>query len=171
MKKTAIAVSAIVALLLVGGTAVVLANQGTGGLHNAHQACSRYTIGENLPLGALTGRYYNATSYKINGKANGTFTFQVSQAYASGCVLSITGGTFFIGATSYSVTGGTVLMGKGGLNGNGWGTTSGGSFLFSISGLHGNSTKANAGAIQLDFKNGASEFLVQLHSWTPWARR
>jgi hypothetical protein len=119
----------------------------------------------------MKGHYYNATSYKINGKANGTFTFHVSQAYASGCVLSISGGKIYIGSIAYSVVNGTVLIGQWGLNGNGLGATSSGSFLFSITGLHGNSTKAGAGAIQLDFRSGTSEFLVQLYSWTPSVRR
>ena len=163
MKKSAIAVSAVVALLLVSGAAVVVAHHGWFNDRQDRLACGRFTVGETLPVSTLNGRYYNATNYAISGKANGTFTFHVSQTYVSGCVLTITGGTFFIGTISYAVTGGTVLMGQYGFNGNGWGTTSSGNFLFSISGLHGNSTKASAGAVQLDFKNGASEFLVQLN--------
>ncbi len=162
MKKTTIAVSAIVALLLVGLAAVALADKSSGDPRSGRQACSSFSISENLPVGTLKGKFYNASNHAINGKANGTFTFQVSHTYVRGCVLSITGGTFFIGNTKFTTTGGTVLMDKGGHQGDGWGTTSGGSFLFSVSGLHGNSTKASAGAIQIDFKNSKSEFLVQL---------
>ena len=153
--------SAIVALLLVGAATIALAKSG-GGPQSGHQACRSYTVGESLPVGIMKGHFVNASNHSIKGKANGTFTFQVTQTYTSGCVLSITSGTFYIGNTKFTTTGGTVLMTKGGHNGNGWGSTSGGSFLINISALRGNSTKASAGAVSIDFKNGASEFQVQI---------
>jgi len=165
MKKYAIAVSAIVALLILSGAAVVVAHHGWFNDREDRLACGRFTVGETLPVSTLNGRYYNATNYDIRGPANATFTLQVSQEFAAGCVLTITGGTFFINTTSYSMTGGGVYFVKPGSNGNGWGTTSGGSFVLSIDGLRGNSTQARAGSVLIDFHNGASEFILQLHSW------
>jgi hypothetical protein len=89
------------------------------------------------------------------------------------------------------VTGGSIVLNRGG-SGEGTGTTSSGTFLISISGLHDPSTTSSTstgnsdtsdtatttttttttstaptikiGAIGLDFKTGANEFLVHLHS-------
>jgi hypothetical protein len=184
MKKIAVAVSAIVALLLVSGATAVLAHQGGGGSHKAFQTCGSYTVGETLPVSTLTGHYYNASNNVLLGTANGTFTFDVSQIYAKGCVLTIaSGGTLLLNKTSYTITGGTVLLaqsgvigswwsrGNGPFSGNGLGTTSSGSFLFAISGLRGNSTKASASSIQLDLKSGTSEFLIKLSHWQTFRRR
>ena len=161
MKRRKLAVSAIVILLLVGVAAVALAKN-EGNPHSGKQGCGSYTVGESLTVGTMKGHFVNSSNHSIKGKSNGTFTFQVTQTYVTGCVISITSGTFYVGKTKYTTTGGTVLMSKGGHNGNGWGSTSGGSFLVSISALHGNSTKASAGSARIDFKVGSSEFQIQL---------
>jgi len=168
MKKTAIAVLAIIGLLLVSGGAVVVAHHGWWTSHADRMACDRFTVGETLPLTTLYGYFYNASNYMDRGTANGTFTLQVTQEFAQGCVVSITSGTFFLNSTSYSTTGGSIVMYKPAIDGKGTGTVSSGGFLISLTGLRGNSTKARASAISMDFNNGAGEFIIQLRSFNFW---
>lgn len=100
----------------------------------------------------------------VRGNASGTFDLQVGQTYLGGCTLSIVGGSFKLGTTSYALTGGSLVLSHEGRSGDGSGTASTGTFLISITGLHGDSTSASAGQIRLDFKVGSSEFLVILGS-------
>lgn len=142
-------------------------NQGDHGHHGPVAACDNLTLGETLTVSGLSGHYANASDRQMNGNATGTFTFKVTGIFAEGCTLSITGGSFKLNTTTYTVTGGSLVLNHGGRSGEGSGTTSSGSFLISIAGLHGNSTSANVGDIRLDFKTGSSEFLVNLHSMSP----
>jgi len=73
------------------------------------------------------------------------------------------GGTFKLGSTTHSVTGGSIVISRG-RSGEGTGTTSTETFLISLSVLQSNSKSTNMGAVGLDFQTGKSEFLVQLHS-------
>ena len=130
-------------------------------------ACDNLTVGETLTVSGLTGHYANATNRVMHGNATGTFTFKVSGVFAQGCTLSITGGSFKLNTTTYTVTGGSIVLNHGGRSGEGSGTTSSGSFLIFVAGLHGNSTSANVGNIRLDFQTGTSQFLVNLHSSAP----
>ncbi len=139
-------------------------NQGDHGNHGPHAACDNLTVGETLTVSGLTGHYANASDRGMHGNASGTFTFKVTGVFAQGCTISITGGSFKLNTTSYTVSGGSIVLNHGGRSGEGSGTTSSGSFLIGIAGLHGNSTSANVGDIRLDFKAGSSEFLVNLHA-------
>ena len=143
-------------------------NQGNQDNHgHMAMACDNLTTGETLTVSGLTGHFANATNREMRGNASGTFTFKVTAIYAEGCTLSIAGGSFKLNATTYTVTGGSIVLNHGGRSGEGTGTTSSGSFLIFVAGLHGNSTTANAGAVRLDFKTGTSQFLVNLHSANP----
>ncbi|QQG48198.1 MAG: hypothetical protein HY247_05425 [archaeon] len=179
MKTTTIAASALVVLLVAGLGAVALANSGhqneapehgPDGPHGPHGpnshslACWRLTANETLTVTFPQGHYVNAANASVKGNASGVFDFKVSQIYARGCTLSLTGGSFKLGTTTYNITGGSVILNHGGRSGIGTGTTSGGTFLIRVAGLQGNSTSADVGAIRLDFKNGSSEFFVQLSS-------
>jgi hypothetical protein len=187
MKTRTIAAATIAALLLAVVAAAALAstgnlsatpsvrgqdngNHGDNGHHedNGHHgpvaACDNLTLGETLTVSGLTGHYANASDREMHGNATGTLTFKVSGIFATGCTLSITGGSFKLNTTTYTVTGGSIVLNHGGRSGEGSGTTSTGSFLISIDGLHGNSKSASTGAIRLDFESGKSEFLVNLHS-------
>ncbi len=95
--------------------------------------------------------------------AAANISLQVTQKYFKGCTLSITGGSLALGRTMVTITGGTLVLNKGGNSGSGWGTTSGGSFLIQANGLRGNSTSARLGSVQLDLMQGSSEYLIQLH--------
>ena len=158
MKTTTIASSALVALLIAGAATAVIANSNfhkpNDHSDNAHDddthspnfhsgrglSCRSLTVGENLTVSGLTGRFQNVSNREITGNATGTFSFQVTQKYFKGCTLSITGGSFKLGSTSYNVTGGSVILNKGGHSGVGLGTATGGSFLVRVSGLRGNTT-------------------------------
>ncbi|MDG7007818.1 MAG: hypothetical protein JRN06_06205 [Nitrososphaerota archaeon] len=190
MKTKTAATAAIVALLLSVVATAALASTGTSGSslssnvrgpdnndhpglgdhHGPHgprgppPVCNNLTVGETLTVSGLTGHYANATDRRMNGNASGTFTFKVSGVFTQGCTLSITGGSFKLNTTSYTATGGSIVLNHGGRSGVGSGTTSSGSFLINVAGLQGNSTSANVGNIRLDFETGTSQFLVNLHS-------
>jgi hypothetical protein len=184
MKTKTIAVATLAALLLaVVATAALASTTGNSSNQNARgqdnddhghgdndghhgpiAACDNLTVGETLTVTGLTGHYANASDRDQQGTATGTFTFKVSGIFATGCTLTITGGSFKLNTTSYTVTGGSIVLNHGGRSGEGSGTTSSGSFLINIAGLHGNSKSANVGDIRLDFESGKSEFLVNLHS-------
>ena len=146
-------------------------NQGNQDQEGHFAACNNLTAGETLTVSGLTGHFANATAPRSDddglapgGNATGTFTFKVSAVYLRGCSLSITGGSFTLNKTTYTVSGGSLVLNEGGRSGVGSGTTSGGSFLIRVDGLHGNSTSASVGAVGLDFQTGTSQFLVHLHS-------
>ena len=133
--------------------------------HGGHfMACNSLTVGETLTVSGLTGHYANASNWKQGGDASGTFTFKVTAKYVQGCTLSIIGGSFKLGTTTYTVTGGSIVLNHGGRSGEGTGITTAGTFLISILGLQGNSKSANMGAVGLDFQTGKNEFLVHLHA-------
>lgn len=188
MKTKTVATAALIAILFAGVATAAFAStgqlastsqsqnqgddhgQGNGqGLgHDRDQgnfaACNNLTVGEALTVSSPAGRYFNAINRQIGGNASGTFTFTVAAKYVEGCTLTISSGSFKLGSTTYTVTGGSIILNHGGRFGEGTGTTSGGSFLISIAGLQGNSKSASIGAVRLDFKTGQNEFLVQLHS-------
>ncbi len=137
-------------------------DSGTAHEGGSRLACSNLTVGETLSVSGLEGRFQNATNHEIQGNATGSFTFKVTQIYAQGCTLSITSGSLKLGSTTYTVTGGAMILNEGGRSGQGTGTTSGGSFLIRVDGLRGSSSSAGVGSIGLDLKQGASEFLVHL---------
>jgi len=179
MKSKTIVVTALVAILLSIIATAAVASSGSststsstftqnGWGHGFHghplAACSSLTVGQTLTATGLVGRYVEtSSSTTTKGTAAGTFTFVVSVKYAEGCTLSIKSGTFALGPTTYAVTGGSLVMGRGS-SGTGLGTTSAGTFLISISGMHQSTTSFNIGAVALDFKTGTSEFLVNLHT-------
>lgn len=184
MKTTTIAASALVVLLVAGLATVALANSGhsiqaaehgPNGPHgqsdddhgqNWHRlACWQLSTNETLSVSVHQGRYVATVGNStVSGNASGTFNFQVYQTYLRGCTLSLTGGSFTLGNSTYTITGGSIVLNHGGRSGIGSGTTTGGTFIIRIAGLRGNSTSADVGAIGLDFKNGSSEFLVVLTS-------
>ena len=100
-----------------------------------------------------------------SNSASASLVLQVTGIYFSGCTLSINSGTLTLGTTSYSITGGTILLDTWGPSGSGWGTTSAGTFLIQFSDLRGYPTSATLGLASIDFKTGSSEFLVSLYSY------
>jgi hypothetical protein len=184
MKTKTLASIALIAILLSIVSTVAVANSGQLGPSANHQndnrqdnshhddndhgghpiACNNLTVGETLTVAGLTGHYANASNREMGGNASGTFTFKVTAKYVEGCTLSITAGSFKLGSTTYTVTGGSIVLNHGGRSGEGTGTTSGGTFLISLAGLQGTSKSANLGAVRLDFQTGKNEFLVNLHS-------
>jgi hypothetical protein len=178
MKTKTIVATALIAILLSIVATAAVANSGQFGFsvnsqngdnqaniwHGGHFACNSLTAGETFTLSGLTGHYANASNRQQGGDASGTFTFKVTAKYVQGCTLSITGGTFKLGSTTYTVTGGSIVLNNGGRSGEGTGTTSAGTFLISLSGVQNSSKSANMGAVGLDFQTGKYEFLVHLHS-------
>jgi hypothetical protein len=120
------------------------------------------TVGQSYTLGNLTGRYIDASNDSISGNATGSLTFTVTGAYRSGYTLSISSGTITIGNTTYTVDGGSLVVGIpfGITTGSGTAGT-GNSFLLSLNGFHITNSTAS-GAVRLDFKSGSSEYLVFL---------
>jgi hypothetical protein len=180
MKSKIIVATALVAILLsIVATAAVASSgaltsnsnstqNGKGHGNHGHPlgTCNSLTVGQTLTASGLTGRYVETTTSTTSttkGTAAGTFAFVVAAKYAEGCTLSIKSGTFALGPTTYAVTGGLIVFGRGS-SGVGSGTTSTGTFLINLNGMHQSTTSSNIGAVAIDFKTGTSEFLVNLHT-------
>ena len=137
---------------------------------NGYQnGCNGLTVGETLTLSGLTGYYQTWGVKGSKGQtASATLDLKVADAYATGCILTITGGTLTLGSTSISImSGGSIVLNKPGLSGDGWGETSTGSFLiqtFQSNGFWRHSSQFTINAVNLDVENSGSEFLVYLHS-------
>jgi hypothetical protein len=183
MKITAVASVAVIALLLAGVAAIAFAhgsegnsstsvstnshnqgNQGDEDNHGKSLSCKGLTVGESISITGLKGHYQDAANRGTVGVATGNVNLQVSNTYFDGCSLSITGGTINLGYSAYGLTGGTIVLNRGGHSGDGWGSASTGSFLIQVEGLRGTSTSAALGAVSIDLKSSTSEFLVFLHS-------
>ena len=119
------------------------------------------TVGENLTLSGLTGRYASTTNSSVNGNATGAITFQVTQSFKRGYILTISSGSVTLGGTTYTITGGSIELNPAGMAGSGSGSTSpSGQFLVHLN-MHGTSASLNGRAV-LDMKAGGSEYLVTI---------
>lgn len=190
MKTTALAATAILALLVAGvaatasayqfqphsagqaNSSAVAASHANGGEHGAKgrdQDRGRMgnplnlTVGKTLTLSGLTGRYVSATNSSVRGNASGTLTAKVTAAFKEGYVLTISSGAITLGTANYTITGGSVELVPSGLSGTGTGTTSSsGQFLIRIT-IYGTST-TTSGRAALDLTVGGSEYLVSLRT-------
>jgi hypothetical protein len=125
------------------------------------------TVGETLTFSGLTGRFVDSTNHTIRGNSSGSFTFAVTGAFKDGYTLSIKSGSFTVGSTTYTVTGGTVVLGPFGEWANGSGTTGqGAQFLIQLA-IHGKASTNPDGRIVLDLKNASTEYLVSLGTAQP----
>ena len=134
------------------------------------------TAGTTLTFSNLTGHFVSFANLGNHsgeddgqttvGNSTGSFTFKVTGNSSTGFGLSIVSGTFSANGTTYTVSGGNLVLNEGDEVASGNGTASGGAtFTIHVDGIHGNTTSsALVGAIRLDVKVGSSEFLVILGS-------
>jgi hypothetical protein len=168
MKMQVFASTAIAALLLLGVASIAYANTNSTNHPNQGSGHLTYTVGQTLKFEGLRGHSNNLTNGS-NGRAShstGNFVFNVTATNSNSTTLTIVSGNFTIGTTTYTVSGGTVVLNAGGRSGNGTGTVSGGAtFTIKIAGIHLNH---NTGLYNAHFKLnvtvGASDYHVLLMS-------
>jgi len=117
--------------------------------------------GQSLTLTSVAGGYWVVGDRASNGTASGSMALQVSGSLTGGYILSVTGGSFNINGTAYTISSGTAQLGPRGvfMVGNGQAGTA--QFLFLDRNL-GKFGSANYGVIRVDLKDGTSEFAARL---------
>ena len=131
--------------------------------HSAYMASPRLplTAGQAITLTSVAGGYWVVGDRASNGTASGSMTLQVSGSLTGGYILSVTGGSFDINGTTYTISGGSAQLGPHGryMVGNGQAGTA--QFLFLDRNL-GKFGSTNYGVLRVDLKGGPSEFAARL---------
>jgi len=122
------------------------------------------TLGQTITLTGLAARYVDADNKTIRGNASASFTFTVTGVFRAGYTLSLSSGTFKIGDTSYTVSGGSVTLGRYGREIVGSGSAGQGVSFLIRAGFLPNATGATKSRVMLDVKNGSAEYLVGLRT-------
>ena len=117
--------------------------------------------GQTITLTSVAGGYWEVGDRAVNGTASGTMTLQVAGAFTGGFSLSVTGGSFSINGTDYTVSGGSAELGPYGLHMVGQGQSGTAQFLFGDRGLA-KFGATNFAILRVDLKNGSSEFVARL---------
>ncbi len=119
------------------------------------------TAGKTITLTSVTGGYWVVGGRDVNGTATGTVTLQVSGGLKSGYILAVTGGSFTINGTTYTISSGSAELGPRGLYMVGNGQAGTAQFLFLDRDL-GRFGSTNYGVLRVDLKDGTSEFAARL---------
>jgi hypothetical protein len=120
-----------------------------------------FTSGQTITLTSTAGGYFVIGDRAQNGTASGTLSLKVDGVLKGGYVVSVTGGSIAIGATTYTVSGGSAEIGPFGRNIVGQGTTSSGFFLFHDRSI-GKFGAISYGILTFDLSNGSTEYAVRL---------
>jgi plastocyanin len=189
--KTKLLAAILVAAFLIGGTAVYAATTTTStssssttcatpqtstSTQTAHtwtpnskhapfafQSSVQLTVGCKITFSNLEGVAITSPTANLPNRVNasGSFTFTVTGVYQWGYSLTITSGTVTIGSTTYTVSGGNLVLNGRAMSGTGQGTMSSGpTFLVRVSGLGINSTGSVSGHVAFDITSGTSQWLV-----------
>lgn len=171
-KKIAIAstigVFAVMAMLVAYPAMAASATPGTSNLQQTLQRSAHMNAqpielsnGQTITLTSVAGGYWVIGDHTSNGTASGTMALQVSGDLAGGYILTITGGSFNINGTTYTISSGSAELGSRGylIVGNGQAGT--GQFLFLDRNL-GKFGNTNYGVLRVDLKDGTSEFAARL---------
>ena len=131
--------------------------------HSAYMGSQRIQLasGQTINLTSVAGGYWVVGNHDSNGTASGSMTLQVSGSLTGGYILTVTGGSFDINGTTYTISGGSAELGPRGLCivGNGQAGTA--QLLFVGRNL-GSFGSAHYGVLRVDLKDGASEFAARL---------
>ena len=119
------------------------------------------STGQTITLTSVAGGYWEVGDRAVNGTASGTVTLQVTGAFVGGYSLSVTGGSLGINGTTYTVSGGSAELGPYGIRMAGQGQSGTAQFLFGGRDL-GRFGSATFAILQVDLKNGPSEFAARL---------
>lgn len=121
----------------------------------------QFTSGQTITLTSVAGGYWVVGERDVNGTASGTVTLQVSGDLKSGYILTVTGGSFNINGTTYTISSGSAELGSCGLCMVGNGQAGTAQFLFLDRDL-GRFGSTNYGVLRVDLKDGTSEFVARL---------
>jgi hypothetical protein len=119
------------------------------------------TPGETITLTSVAGGYWVVGQPSSNGTASGTMTLQVTGALKAGYTISVTGGSFNINGTTYTISGGSAELGPHGRSMVGQGQAGGAQFLFIDRNL-GKFGSTNYGVLRVDLQDGSSQFAARL---------
>ncbi len=121
----------------------------------------RLSAGQTVTLASVAGGYWEVGDRAANGTASGTMTLQVTGTFAGGYSLSLTGGSFSINGTTYTITSGSAELGPYGIRMAGQGQSGTAQFLFGDRDI-GRFGTTNYAILRVDLKNGPSEFAARL---------
>lgn len=126
------------------------------------QSAPSFTTGQAITVTSTSGKYsVVGTQGKTNGTASGTVTITVEGKLTAGYTVSL-GGSITVAGTTYTLTSGSGVMGPGGANVQGEGTTSSsGTFILRAS-ANGNFSGTTTSSVSIDFSNGTTEYVVLL---------
>lgn len=119
------------------------------------------SVGQVITLTSVAGGWRQVGNPSVNGTASGTLTLQVTGAFSRGYALTITGGSFSIGGSTYTVSGGSAELGPYGVHMVGQGQAGTASFLFAFRDL-GKFGNTNYAILRVDLSAGSSEYLARL---------
>ncbi len=119
------------------------------------------TSGQTVTLASVAGGYWTVGERDVNGTASGAITLQVSGDLKGGYILTVTGGSFTVNGTTYTISSGSAELGPRGLSMVGSGQAGTAQFLFLGRDL-GSFGSTNYGVLWVDLKNGNSEFATRL---------
>ncbi len=119
------------------------------------------SVGEIITVTSTQGHFVSVGTGGENGTASGTLTFSVTGKLSQGYTLSLTGGSFVVGGSTYTVTSGTAQMSPQASSISGQGSTSpSGQFILRASAQ--GSFVGSTGLVSIDLQSGSSEYLVTL---------
>jgi len=119
------------------------------------------STGQTITLTSVAGGFWVVGDRGSNGTATGSMTLQVSGSLTGGYILNVTGGSFSINGTTYTISSGSAELGPYGEYMVGHGQTGSAQFLFLDRDL-GRFGSANYGILRVDLKDGTSEFAARL---------
>lgn len=119
------------------------------------------SVGQTIALTSVAGGWREVGNPSMNGTASGTLTLQVTGAFTGGYALSITGGSFSINTTTYTVSSGSAEMGPYGVHMVGQGQAGTASFLFAFRDI-GKFGNTNYAILRVDLKAGSTEYFARL---------
>jgi hypothetical protein len=131
--------------------------------HSAYASPQRIQLsaGQTIALTSVAGGYWVVGERSSNGTASGTLSLQVSSGLTGGYILNVTAGSLNINGTTYTISGGSALLGPYGVYVLGHGQAGTAQFLFLDRDL-GRFGSTNYGVLRIDLKDGASEFAARL---------
>ncbi len=119
------------------------------------------SVGQTFTLTSVAGGYWEVGNRTVNGTASGSMTLQVSGAFKGGYALTVTGGSLVIDGKTYTISSGSSELGPYGSRMIGQGQAGTAQFLFAGRDL-GKFGTTNFGILNLDLKDGSSEFAARL---------
>jgi hypothetical protein len=117
--------------------------------------------GQTITLTSVAGGYWVVGDRAVNGTASGSMTLQVTGVFKGGFALSVTGGSFVINGTTYTISGGSAELGPYGIHMVGQGQAGTAQFLFGDRDL-GKFGTTNYAILRVDLTDGSSQFAARL---------